>query len=71
MRVSTSSLMTSFQARAATRPKPEVVRVTSCLIMVMGRSLASLGGRIFLDTSGIVHLFFPAIFAKIGANVFG
>lgn len=40
--------MTSFQARAATKPKPEVVRVSIWLMMTKGMSLGCLGGLIFL-----------------------
>lgn len=49
MRVSTTSLTTSFQARAATRPKPAVERVIICLTMARGRPLIFGGGVIFLD----------------------
>lgn len=38
--------MTLFQARAATNPKPEVAREDICLTMVLGSSLADLGGVI-------------------------
>jgi len=38
-------LTTSFQARAATRPKPEVERVMVCLMMAAGSCQAEAGGR--------------------------
>ncbi len=45
---STASLITLFQARAATRPKPEVARVSICLTTAWGRSLGVFGTSIFL-----------------------
>lgn len=48
MNVSTDSLMTLFQARAATRPKPLVARVSICLMIARGSSLDDLGTVIFL-----------------------
>lgn len=48
MYMSTVSLMTLFQARAATKPKPEVARMVICLMTVLGSSLGDLGVRIFL-----------------------
>jgi len=44
----TASLMTSFQARAATSPKAEVARVSICLTTAWGMSRKDLGGSIFL-----------------------
>lgn len=45
-----NSLTSSFQARAATRPKPAVERVIICLTIARGRSLGDSGTSIFLAT---------------------
>jgi len=45
--ISTVSLITLFQARAATKPKPEVARTLICLITAKGISLLDLGVVIF------------------------
>lgn len=44
----TNSLTTSFQARAATRPKPEVARVSIWVMTDWGRLLRLSGGVSFL-----------------------
>lgn len=46
--ISTVSLITLFQARAATKPKPEVARAVICLITALGSCLTDSGGVIFL-----------------------
>jgi len=47
MYISTVSLITLFQARAATKPKPEVARAVICLTITRGKFLVSLSTSIF------------------------
>ena len=47
MYISTVSLITLFQARAATKPKPEVARTLICLITARGISLVDLRVCVF------------------------
>lgn len=41
------SLTTSFQAKAATRPKPDVASASICLMIACGRSFGFSGASIF------------------------
>ncbi len=47
-----TDLTNSFQARAATKPKPEVARVIICLTTARGNSLEDSGTAIFLAMKG-------------------
>lgn len=61
--MSTVSLITLFQARAETKPKPEVARAVICLITALGRSLAEFGGVIFLAMVIVYNIFTALILA--------
>lgn len=50
MKVLMVSLTSSFQARAATRPKPDVAKESICLTRASGRSFGFWGTSIFVAT---------------------
>lgn len=56
-----AALTTSFQARAATKPKPEVARASIWVMMAEGSSLAELGVLIL----AILLLFYPIFVVDI------